>query len=213
MGWVIALLLVGGPSDGDVDAALRRVLASDEYQSRIPRDGQAGGDPAKNEPRDRAGRVSRYRESDSDDGSPPAATVVGTALLWVVGAVSVAVLVLWLVSSWNARRRDAAVPVPRAAAAPGAPPPEEAVPDADVLAGAGHWDEAVHALLLRFLRDRGVPEAWTSRDALRRLEIGDESRQALARLVGMVEVSRFGGQKLDPSHYRKAVALRDEAAA
>ncbi len=104
--------------------------------------------------------------------SPPTGGLgsgVSTVLLWALVLVVVGVAVAAIVQGVAARRasgRVAAVPAAgrRTEVLEAAP-----VGDAEGLAAAGRFDEAVHALLLRAVKDlrvdgRPVPPTWTSRE-------------------------------------------------
>jgi len=75
---------------------------------------------------------------------------------------------------------------------------ERPIGDADELARAGKYAEAIHTLLLRTLielvratRTR-VPASLTSREILERVPLVPAARAALYQLVSTVEVTHFG---------------------
>ena len=79
--------------------------------------------------------------------------------------------------------------------------------DADKLATEGRFAEAVHLLLFRSIEDidtrrpHAVKPALTSRDILDLRALPAAARQALARLVGTVEWSFFGGRPVDAGDF------------
>lgn len=83
--------------------------------------------------------------------------------------------------------------------APAAEPARQWLNEADRLAAAGQYAEAVHHLLLRSVEDIGqrrprlVRPALTSRDLARADAIPPAPRQLFADLAGVVERSLFGG--------------------
>jgi hypothetical protein len=84
--------------------------------------------------------------------------------------------------------------------------------DADALAAAGQFDEAVHLLLFRSIDDivawRGdvVRPADTSRDIARADALPPAARGVFAGIVAAVERSLFGGRALDDGDWQRARA-------
>lgn len=126
-------------------------------------------------------------------------------LFWAVFLALVAVLVAWLVREWRRRHR----PPPEAVAREPSLPADIAgeIPDPDELAREGRYAEAVHAMLLRAIRElalsrpRELPPAMTSREILRDSRLADEPARELRGIVIAVEVSRFGGADVDRGDY------------
>lgn len=138
---------------------------------------------------------------------------LGPIVLWTVGGLLLVGLVAVIARELGGRGAPA-----RATAAPprpGAPPPPERtiVDEADALAAAGRFAEAVHALLLRTIEALGrhmpVPRALTSREIEARAGLPDEARVAFADLVAAVELTRFGGRPADAGDYARCVACFD----
>lgn len=193
--------LLAAPGAGDVDAALHRVLASGEYQTELP--GQARTDsPPPRRPPDRP-PVSRPTEPEPSRGD--ALRPVGQVVWWLFVAVFGAAVAAWLVREWSARRRGAAASASPAAAPRAAPARPAALPDHEVLARAGRHADAIHAILLSVLAVPGIGPAWTSREILRRMKLEEGPRRALGSLVGLVEVTRFGGLAAREEEYRRAL--------
>ncbi|MEO1029688.1 MAG: hypothetical protein AAFX02_11610 [Pseudomonadota bacterium] len=81
--------------------------------------------------------------------------------------------------------------------------------DADTLAAEGRFEEAVHALLYRSIEDiraaRGDVEAFlTSREIGLLNELSPGGRQALGRIIQLVEGSFFGGRALGADGWHDA---------
>ena len=132
------------------------------------------------------------------------------AILWT-GLIVVGLLVLFSVFTGLRERRG--TPTARAppAAKPVASSPDLAAPldEASHLAAQGRYAEAVHALLLRTLallaETSRVPEAWTSREIVDRLELAAPARASLEALVDETELSLFGGRPVDEAAYRRCL--------
>ncbi|MEZ4432677.1 MAG: DUF4129 domain-containing protein [bacterium] len=101
----------------------------------------------------------------------------------------------------------------RPAEEPEAIPERAILTDADRLAAAGRYAEAVHALLLRTIealaRRVPVPRALTSREILDRAALPEDARAAFAELVAAVELTRFGGRRAAADDYTRCVDCFD----
>jgi hypothetical protein len=79
--------------------------------------------------------------------------------------------------------------------------------EADDLARQGRYSEAMHLLLLKSLnelrRNLGINFAasLTSREILRRVQLSDLGRRALAAIIQSVERIYFGGQEAGQADY------------
>jgi len=84
--------------------------------------------------------------------------------------------------------------------------------DADTLAAAGQFDEAIHLLLFRSIDDLvarrpgAVSPALTSRDISTLRVLPDDARTAFARLAQAVERTFFGGRPADADAFGQARA-------
>lgn len=84
--------------------------------------------------------------------------------------------------------------------------------DADALAAAGRFDEAIHLLLFRSIDDLvarrpgAVSPALTSRDISTLRVLPDDARTAFARLAQAVERTFFGGRAADADAFGQARA-------
>jgi hypothetical protein len=134
-------------------------------------------------------------------------------ILVALGVAALILAMLWLAGNLRSAKE-------RAAAAPGQPGSlaEEtagetgpSLAEAERLAAAGRWSEAVHALLLiavrRLCARFAIPQASsrTSRELCRALPLQGEAREAFTGLVRTVEVSLFGGAPLGPDDWRTSL--------
>ncbi len=193
MGLLLAILVGvfgAAATPAQIQDATRRVLDPGTYQTNLPGHPQPGDDPsAMTNTLRRLGRLAA---------SPLA--YVAQWLLW--GLAIAAVLALVGVLAREAWR----VPGTGAAAGDGphvarGSPGELGRPlaDAETLAAAGQYAEAIHVLLLRTIEvlarraEAPLAPAWTSREILHRLALAETPRSALADLVGEAERCHFGG--------------------
>lgn len=202
----------------DVRQKALAVLEDPGYQTTLP-----------------AGRQVRDQGTDEEDsqGSPGGADEGGgawpilvpalgalaplaTLVLYVLVAAAVLLILSWIalevVSRRRGRRSD-----PGAKAEPGeegeaAPERDAVLDDASRLAAEGRYGEAIHVLLLvaiRQLAERSrvtLPPSRTSRELVRLLPLGAESRETFAELVRSVELSLFGGVAAGPEDYERSLA-------
>lgn len=199
--------VLAAPEAAEVDAAMERVLAADRYQTELPVERTPEALPPVPEPR----RVRRERRLDPEPVHGDGLRPVGSALLWIfAGAFGIAVAV-WLTREIQQRRRARAAiaapvkPEPGPAAAPTA-----RIPDHEALALGGQYADAIHAILISVLAavgraHAGMRPAWTSREILALVKLEDGAHRALRSLVGLVEVTRFGGAPARDEDYRRAL--------
>lgn len=132
---------------------------------------------------------------------PPGLERLALYLAWAALAALAALVLVWLARRLLFRHPDAVVP---AAARPA--PEEIPVAAAEGLAAQGRYREAIHALLLETLqalsRAARLPQHYTSREIVARVPLGPVAREALAGLVGAVEVSWFGGSEPGAAEYQ-----------
>ena len=189
----LVLFLLAGPAAEEVQDAAARVLADDGYQTEIPDKPAPEGAP----PSDRS-------PDEYEPYVPPSEAVatVASALWWVAIAVVVVLVGLWLAREL-ALGRDARPPPPEAVVTRPAAAAAPVLPDADALARAGRYADAVHALLLRVIAALDAPRpSWTGREVARRAELAPDARRALGHLVLAVEASLFGGRPAGEAEYR-----------
>jgi len=208
----LIVFMLAAPRAADVEHALERVRSADRYQTELP--GAAA--PTAPEPSRRSsGRDREPQPRDTSRHDPADLRPVGKVLFWLmVAAVGIAAAV-WIGreirTKWRARMAVAAAtttaPPPVAATAAPLLPHEE-------LARRGEYVEAIHAILVAVLaaigRARsGLRPSWTSREILGLVKLGEEPRRALASLVRLVEVTRFGGAPATEDEYRLALGWLD----
>jgi len=206
-GVVIMLLVagVGATSPDEVRAAVRQVL-DDSYQQALP-----APDPG-------AGAEEPSRLALDGHRSLPETTavqLVARGLMWILIAVTVVLIGAWLFGELRRERRTPATTgqdeVETARAGP-ADVVERPLGDAEALAAAGRYGEAIHILLLRTLEalvrraGAALPASLTSREILARVALADEARAALGHLVQAVEISHFGDTVPAAADYATCVA-------
>ena len=147
-----------------------------------------------------------------------AGAVLGKTLFLVLAAVALVLLVVWIAGmvlkrgflAPDAPEEDADAPVDEA------PRRVPTFDEAGKLAAEGRYAEAVHALLLTAIRhfaERSrvaVEPSRTSRELVRLLPLGPETRGAFAELVRMVELSLFGGAAVGREDYERSLARFQE---
>ena len=129
-------------------------------------------------------------------------------LLWTVLALAAAAL-LWLVverlraGGWRRRRPARPIAAEDEAWHPDAAPAQALLGEADALAAAGRYADAVHLLLQRSVEDirRRRPQlarpALTSRDIAAAPAMPWNARETFAAIARVVERSLFGGAAVD----------------
>lgn len=82
------------------------------------------------------------------------------------------------------------------------------IDDAERLAAAGQYGEAIHVILLRFLGELRyganlpIADSLTSREILRKSTVPPAWRDALGIIIGAVELCHFGGRGADEKLFR-----------
>lgn len=129
---------------------------------------------------------------------------IATIVLWVAVIAVVLLLIAWAINELILGPRappDEVIDDPIAAeTAAGRAALDAPRVDAEALAAAGRYAEAVHALLFQTLDElvragtRAIPAALTAREICGRVPMPDLARGELSGLVSAVEVSHFGGR-------------------
>ncbi len=186
---VLVGLFGAAATPAQIQDATRQVLDPGKYQTRLPGHPQPGEDAAALGKALRGlGRLSA---------SPLAH--VAQWLLWGLAIAAVLVFLGVLArEAWRIPGTGADADAGREARGS---PRELALPlaDAEALAAAGQYAEAIHVLLLRTLEvlarraDTPLAPAWTSREILGRLTLPETPRGALSDLVSEAERCHFGG--------------------
>jgi len=191
-------------AESDVSARARRLL-DDSYQTALP--DESGVAPQVIDPDQRP----IERRHDGDGGGGGSGLAYG--LLIAIAVAVVAGLGVWM---WRELSGYGGPPLQAPGDAPPAPAPldlERPLADADQLARAGRYAEAMHVLLARtlgeLLRVRSVAlhASWTSREVLARVggALPGGARDALAGLIGAVEVTWFGDDIPSANDYANCV--------
>ena len=93
---------------------------------------------------------------------------------------------------------------------PEAGPARQLLAEADALAAAGHYAEAVHLLLHRSVeeierrRPHLIRPALTSRDIAAASALPDDARRVFSGIAAIVETSLFGGRAVDAAGWHSA---------
>jgi uncharacterized protein DUF4129 len=201
------------PIPAEIQKKARTVLADPRYQRELPAHAEPSDlDAASRGPRARVGNGGERSAS-----IPLPALGAGAFLARIVFIVLLVVAVLlvlgWLLRELIGRGRQAP------AGAAGAEEPAAATPerepifeDAARLAAEGRYAEAIHALLLAAIRhfaERSrvlVQPSRTSRELVRLLPLGGETRETFAELVRTVELSLFGGVPVSREEYERSLS-------
>lgn len=202
-GW----LLTAWPAAEAARDLAAQVVRDEGLQRALPEDAPVAQRPLRPPPIGK-GRSGPRPVARPDGGSGLA---LGEIVLITLGALLVIGLAAVLL------RERISAPAPTAESRPADEPeaiPERAIlSDADRLAAAGRYAEAVHALLLRTIealaRRVPVPRALTSREILDRAALPAEARAAFAELVAAVELTRFGGRLAAADDYTRCVTCFD----
>lgn len=189
-------------------AAAEKVLSDPRYQRTRP-DGSLSSPPPDRPPRPpREPRAPPRFE-------PSQASGVSTALLWVIGGIFGAGLLLVLgrelLLSQRRKRRKKTRPGPDSLEQLIIDSHAQALPaslaKARELAAAGRFDEAAHELLsttmgyLRALAGFSLEPSYTSREVLAKAPLDTALSTSLGELVLVVEVSLFGEQPIGEPEY------------
>jgi hypothetical protein len=208
---LFAVVLAAASTGGDDARAALSKASDSSIQTRLPgetategsarataRRARLGGDPASSR--------ARARER-SSIAVPDAARGVGSVILWALVIAAIGLLAVYLARELLAGRGDAAVLPPPPEPSIDASVTERPLADAEALAGAGRYREAIHALLLGTLRelaDRtgiGKSRSLTSREIVARVAVTSPARAALGDLVTAVEITHFGDTVPGASEY------------
>ena len=192
---------------GEVRATARAVLADPRFQRALPSHEDLSG-------LDVPGKGFRLRSGVPAPAVSLPALGAGAFLakvIFIVLLAVVAVLIAVGIAQMIVERRRPALPEggPAEAQAAAVPEREPDFADASRLAAEGRYAEAVHALLLAAIRhfaERSriaVQPSRTSRELVRLLPLGPETREAFTELVRTVELSLFGGAAVGREDYER----------
>jgi uncharacterized protein DUF4129 len=131
----------------------------------------------------------------------------------VLLVVAVVLLGVWLLGKIPRWRSEEETGADRRGEEPAAAPDREpAFEDAARLAAEGRYAEAIHTLLLAAIRlfaersRTAVQPSRTSRELIRLLPLGAETREAFSELVRDVELSLFGGAPVSLEDYERSLS-------
>jgi len=155
-----------------------------------------------------AGYQDKLVEPEKEVTLPPIGPLLRMLLLLVLGLAG-ALLLIWLINREIERRRREAPPDAAGTGAPsGSGRKEPTLTEAERLAAAGRFGEAVHVLLLLAVdrlgadRETRPADACTSRELARLLPRTGEERTLFLRLVTTVEHFLFGDRPVNENQYR-----------
>jgi len=209
-GGVLAQSGQGAGSSGDAEATralIGDVLSQSEYQTDLPGAETEAGRLVWR-PGDRAMGGARTIPVPAGTGAVLellAWLALGIVVVLLVGALARGVLERRWVGSGTERGRKGSGEAGGGGRDRPVGWPE--LPEADRLAAAGRFGEAVHVLLIRALaklsegRGRSFADSATSREILRWKGLAPGERPPLGRLVEAVERSLFGGTEVDAEEY------------
>jgi len=198
------------PAASEIQRKALAVLADPRFQRELPQHPEDKGE-VDTRPRPTEGSGAQISPSVAFP-----ALGVGAFLAKIVFIVLLVVAVLlvlgWLFREAMGRARKAAVEADGAEeGAAAAPEREPAFEDAARLAAEGRFAEAIHALLLAAIRHFAehsrtpVQPSRTSRELVRLLPLGAETRDAFSELVRAVELSLFGGAPVSREEYERSL--------
>jgi Domain of unknown function (DUF4129) len=194
------------PRAAEIQARAQAVLGNPRFQRELPQHDES------TESRPSSSRI----EPNAPDVILPAigaGAALARIVFLVLLVVAVVLLAVWLVGVIPWRRSAAPAGASREGAEPAsAQEREQAFEDAAQLAAEGRYAEAIHALLLASIRtfaERSrttIQPSRTSRELIRLLPLGAETRDAFTALVRDVEVSLFGGLPVSAEDYERSLS-------
>jgi len=206
-----------GRSAAQVRQEVREVLADPRYQRDLPAVAERGD-------AERTSVDGRNAPSESGSDVPVmaspvlhavgAAAVLAKLVIWVLAAVALVLLAIWLASALEGRRKAEAKPAAGAEDGddPAASERSWLPGDAARLAAEGRYGEALHVLLLVAIGQigerspRGVEPSRTSRELVRVVPLSPDARRSFETLVRLVEVTLFGGLPAGAEEYDQGLA-------
>lgn len=203
--------------DAALDKAAREVIDR-RYQRELPigkfEVGPDGQRPKDGRPKLAPGRAKRAperkRAHDEEMGVASGLSAVMRMIVYAVLAVAIVMIGIWLFRDLR-RGSDGekleGEEMPQATVDEAVL--ERPVGDADELARAGRYADAIHTLLLRTLVElvratkTRVPASLTSREILERVPLVPAAREALYQLVSTVELTYFGDDVPGQADYER----------
>ena len=210
-------VVAASPAPDEIGKALDGVLGA-EYQTQMPGDEEARpatAPRARRPARTGAPAAQRTRSRQIEAREPRSFGSIAQILIWVLLAVIAVILAMWAVQRFWGYADDPALEAEVERGKSGDVDVAAAIKplgDAEALARQGHFDAAIHTLLLRTLEElarglrAGVPHSFTSREILARVTMPAPAREALGELVGAVELCHFGDREPGQSDYQRCRA-------
>lgn len=149
------------------------------------------------------------------EGAGGALGALGRVLAWAGILLALVLAAVWIGGRLRDRRGAGETGAPAEDASLGAPDRALSLAEAERLAAAGAFGEAIHVLLLvaverlAAVREAAPPVSLTSRELVRVLAPEPGARGPFLVLVGAVEVSLFGGRALDAADFQRCRAALD----
>lgn len=223
---LVALFLwaaLGGPARPAQAAATpaeakeraRSVLQDPGFQGSLPEQARSEGEED-DEPVESSSRPSRrdWTEREEPEAAAPGTASLASMTVYLLVGIAVILLVVWLLMEGADRRAKEEPGSKSDGGREGEPAPEGrdfALDDATRLAAQGLYAEAMHVLLLVAIhqvaeRSRAsLPPSRTSRELVRLLPLGTESREAFGEMVRAVERTLFGGAPAGAQDYQRSL--------
>jgi hypothetical protein len=189
----------------------RLILEDPELQGSLPEQLRGGTE----KPEEISQEPLSGRDRSERDEPPPvqASSSLASLFVYLLVGAAVILLVVWILTESAERRKKEEAGVPRAGGEGEAELEgrDLALDDATRLAGEARYGEAMHVLLLVAIhqvaeRSRAtLPPSRTSRELVRLLPLGADSREAFGEMVRGVELTLFGGVPAEAEDYRRSV--------
>ncbi len=194
-----------GPSPEQAKQASEHVYEKTSYQRDLPvsapptAEKNQHGDLASQQRRGE--KLIRQRRKPNRERQSTGLAKISSALLWLLTFVVVAIFALWFVREFLGYLPDAEAEVEAAVLEGGKSNTVVSAPlqDARLLAQRAQYGEAIHALLLRTLRELSrtysepLAPSLTSREILEALKLSPAAHDALTGLIEAVELCHFRG--------------------
>ena len=194
----------------------RSVLEDPEFQGTLPEQARAEGEE-EDAPVEPSRPVSGRERSDREEPEAAAggASSLASLMVYLFVGAAVILLVVWILME-SADRRAKEEPGEKKTDGGGEGEPaldgrDFDLDDATRLAAQGLYAEAMHVLLLIAIhqvaeRSRAnLPASRTSRELVRLLPLGADSREAFGEMVRAVELTLFGGAPADAQDYQRSL--------
>lgn len=200
----------------DARERARSVLQDPEFQGSLPE--QARSEDEEDEEMaesDRpVSRRARPEKEEEDEAAVRGTASMAAMTVYLLVGIAVVLLVVWLLmegADRKAKEEPGAKPDGGGEGEPEAEGRDFVLDDATRLASQGLYAEAMHVLLLVAIhqvaeRSRAsLPPSRTSRELVRLLPLGAESRDSFGEMVRAVERTLFGGEAAGAQDYQRSL--------